>query len=90
MRLARAATLINVGDVVRDMEESFNIVECFNEEHQDCLLLPACILKSVLNEARRNFLATLDRYTLQAVLGDDVGGMFSRAKGKRIPIRRPD
>jgi Rrf2 family nitric oxide-sensitive transcriptional repressor len=90
MRLARAPKLINIGDVVRDMEERFEIVECFNEEHQDCLLLPACILKSVLNEARRNFLATLDRYTLQAVLGDDVGGMFSRAKGKRIPIRRPD
>jgi len=90
MRLARAPKLINVGDVVRDMEERFDIVECFNEERQDCLLLPACILKSVLNEARRNFLATLDRHTPQTVLGDDVGGMFSRAKGKRIPIRRAD
>ncbi|MGC2461845.1 MAG: Rrf2 family transcriptional regulator [Steroidobacteraceae bacterium] len=90
MRLARAPKLINGGDVVRDMEERFDIVECFNEEHQDCPLLPACILKSVLNEARRNFLATLDRHTPQTVLGGDVGGMFFRAKGKRIPIRRAD
>ena len=90
MRLARAATLINVGDVVRDMEESFNIVECFNEEHQDCPLLPTCILRSVLKDALRNFLATLDRHTLQTVLGDDVRSMFFRAKGKRIPIRRVD
>jgi Rrf2 family nitric oxide-sensitive transcriptional repressor len=90
MRLARAPKLINVGDVVRNAEERFDIVECFNEKHQDCPLLPACILKSVLNEARGNFLATLDRHTLQAVLGGDMRGMFSRAKGKRIPIRRAE
>jgi len=90
MRLARAPKLINVGDVVRDMEERFDIVECFNKKHQDCPLLPTCILKSVLYEARRNFLATLDRHTLQAVLGNDASSMFSRAKGKRIPIRPVD
>jgi Rrf2 family nitric oxide-sensitive transcriptional repressor len=90
MRLARAPQLINVGDVVRHMEERFDIVECFNKKHQDCPLLPTCILKSVLYEARRNFLATLDRHTLQAVLGNDASSMFSRAKGKRIPIRPVD
>jgi Rrf2 family transcriptional regulator, nitric oxide-sensitive transcriptional repressor len=90
MRLARAPQLINVGDVVRHMEERFDIVECFNKKHQDCPLLPTCILKSVLYEARRNFLATLDRHTLQTVLGNDASSMFSRAKGKRIPIRPVD
>jgi len=90
MRLARAPQLINVGDVVRRMEERFDIVECFNKAHQDCPLLPTCILKSVLHEARRNFMATLDRHTLQTVLGNDAGSMFSRAKGKRIPNRRLD
>ncbi len=44
LRLARAPRLINLGDVVRNMEE-FDIVECFNERHQDCLLLPRCTLK---------------------------------------------
>ncbi|MFI4890374.1 MAG: Rrf2 family transcriptional regulator [Steroidobacterales bacterium] len=88
LRLARAPRLINLGAVVRDMEERFDIVECFNPQHQDCPLLPACTLKSLLNDARRNFLATLDRHTLQDVIGDNVAGIFRLRKGARIPIRR--
>jgi Rrf2 family nitric oxide-sensitive transcriptional repressor len=87
MRLARAPRLINIGEVIRDMEERFDIVECFNEEHQDCPLLPACSLKSILNDARRSFMAAVDRHTLQDVLGG-ASGMFSLAKSKKIPIRR--
>lgn len=55
MHLSRAPKLINIGDVVRHMEDRLDIVECFNAEHQDCPLLPACTLKSVLADARRNF-----------------------------------
>ncbi|SPE31452.1 HTH-type transcriptional regulator NsrR [Burkholderiales bacterium] len=88
MRLSRTPKLINVGAVVRDMEERFDIVECFNEEYQDCPLLPACALKSVLADARRNFMATLDRHTLQDVLGDGLGTAYALAKGaRRIPVR---
>ena len=77
MRLSRAPRMINLGDVVRYMEERFDIVECFNEEHQDCPLLPACTLRSVLADALRNFMATLDRHTLQDVLGNGV--IFDRS-----------
>lgn len=68
MRLARLPQLINIGDVVRDMEENINLVECFNAKKQGCPLIPTCILKSVLAEASRNFFATLDRYTLADLL----------------------
>lgn len=68
MRLARLPQLIIIGDVVRDMEENINLVECFNAKNQSCPLLPACTLKSVLAEARRNFFDTLDRYTLADLL----------------------
>ncbi|MEO6421697.1 MAG: Rrf2 family transcriptional regulator [Candidatus Nitrotoga sp.] len=68
MRLAREPQLINIGDVVRDMEDNINLVECFNVKNQSCPLLPACILKSVLTEARKNFFDTLDRYTLADLL----------------------
>ena len=64
MRLSRDPAMINIGDVVRDTEENLDIVECFNPANQVCPLLPACALKSVLSEARKSFLATLDRYTL--------------------------
>ena len=81
MRLSRAPKMINLGDVVRNMEESFDIVECFNEEHQDCPLFPMCALRSVLVDAHRNFMATLDRHTLQDVLGDWVNSQFALARG---------
>ena len=68
MRLARLPQLINIGDVVRDMEGNTDLVECFNEKNQSCPLLPACTLKSVLAEARKNFFDTLDRYTLADLL----------------------
>ncbi len=68
MRLARLPQLINIGDVVRDMEENIDLVECFNAKNQSCPLLPACTLKSVLAEARKNFFDTLDRYTLADLL----------------------
>ncbi len=88
LRLARAPRLINLGEVVRDMEERFDIVECFNPQHQDCPLLPACTLKSVLNDARRNFMATLDRHTLEDVISEHLAAVFTLRKGARIPIRR--
>ncbi|MFZ1548453.1 MAG: Rrf2 family transcriptional regulator [Candidatus Nitrotoga sp.] len=68
MRLARLPQFINIGDVVRDMEENVDLVECFNAKNQSCPLLPACILKSVLAEARNNFFDTLGRYTLADLL----------------------
>lgn len=83
MRLSRAPKLINIGAVVRDMEERFDVVECFNEEHQDCPLLPSCALKSVLADARRNFMSTIDRYSLQDVIGNGSSSSFALAKGAR-------
>jgi Rrf2 family nitric oxide-sensitive transcriptional repressor len=87
MRLSRAPNMINIGDVVRHMEDCFDIVECFNAKHQDCPLLPACTLKSILVDARRNFMATLDRHTLQDVLGNGVSAKFALARGIQIPIK---
>ncbi len=86
LRLARPPRMINVGEVVRDMEERFDLVECFNDENQECPLLPACALKSVLNDARRSFMATLDRRTLQDVL-TGVGATFAPGRAT-IALRR--
>jgi Rrf2 family nitric oxide-sensitive transcriptional repressor len=87
MRLARPPRMINVGEVVRDMEERFDLVECFDEERQDCPLLPACALRSVLNDARRSFMASLDRRTLQDVLAG-TGAIFAGGRGATIALRR--
>jgi len=67
-RLARRPELIRVGDVVRDMETGFELAECFRPGASACRLMPACALKTVLAEAGRAFLATLDHYTLADLL----------------------
>ena len=87
MRLSRAPKMINLGDVVRHTEERFDIVECFNEKYQDCPLFPACTLRSVLTDAHRNFMATLDRHTLQDVLGTWVSTKFALGRGAPFPIK---
>ena len=56
---------ISVGQVVRNMEPDFHIVECFDPQTNTCPITPACGLIGVLNEATRAFLATLDQYTLE-------------------------
>jgi Rrf2 family nitric oxide-sensitive transcriptional repressor len=66
--LARPAAEINIGDVVRHTEVSFDLVECFDRERNTCPIAAACILKSGLYEAQRAFMGVLDRYTLADVL----------------------
>ena len=68
MRLARRPDLINLGEVVRDAEENMNIAECFEVGAISCTLLPSCVLKSVLIEAKKKFLDTLDLYTISDLI----------------------
>jgi Rrf2 family nitric oxide-sensitive transcriptional repressor len=64
LRLARAAESINLGTIVRATEDSFALVECFDREHNTCLITSACGLRGPLEEALHAFLAVLDRYSL--------------------------
>lgn len=63
VRLAKPADEINVGDVVRQTEEGFELVECGT-----CVIAPACGLTGALDEALAAFMAVLDRYTLSDLL----------------------
>ena len=68
MQLSRPPEEISIGDVVRQIEANFDIVECFNPDAKKCHIVPICNLKSVLQQANENFLAFLDEYSLaQAV-----------------------
>ncbi len=63
LRLARPATAINVGDVVRRTEPDMALVPCFGEG-QRCVIQDGCVLQHALGDALGAFLAVLDRYTL--------------------------
>jgi Rrf2 family nitric oxide-sensitive transcriptional repressor len=65
--LARSAQDIVIADVVRDMEDDLNLVECFCAEGS-CIIKPVCELKTALNQALTAYLQTLQRYTLQDLL----------------------
>jgi Rrf2 family nitric oxide-sensitive transcriptional repressor len=64
IRLAHSPEDINIGDIVRKTEEDFHIVECFDDDHNQCIISPVCGLKHVLNKALQAYLAVLDQYTL--------------------------
>ena len=61
--LAKRPEDINLGDVVRATEPDFALVECFATGNQ-CIITNSCRLPTILNEALKSFIATLDKYTL--------------------------
>lgn len=69
IRLSTPPGSITLGKLVRETEETLEVVECFKPGRSTCALLPDCNLKTVLNLAMHNFLGTLDQYTLSDLLG---------------------
>jgi len=65
--LARPPAEIVIADVVRDMEDDLNLVECFCDDGS-CVIKPICELKSALQKALRAYLNTLEQYTLSDLL----------------------
>ncbi len=61
IRLARPADTITLGEVVRRLEERYDMVECFRADGGACLLTPRCRLRPQLIAAREAFLAELDK-----------------------------
>ena len=71
LRLARAPSEIGLGDVVRQVEPSLALVECFGTQSH-CVLDPVCRLKGALDGALQAFLAALDRVSLADLVGSDA------------------
>ena len=64
LRLARAPDKIRLGDVVRQMEEDFTMVECFDPKTDRCAITGPCRLRGALSRALKAYFAVLDEYTL--------------------------
>lgn len=58
---------INIGALVRDMEQDLALVECFGGDNT-CIITPACHLKKILAEALEAFFRSLDGYSLSDLL----------------------
>lgn len=68
LRLARPPAEINIGEVVRQMEDDRALVNCFDPAAAPCAIAEACALRGALAEALEAFFAALDRYTLKDLL----------------------
>lgn len=89
-RLARPATDINLGALLRTTEPDFGLVECFVPGNA-CRITALCHLPCAFNEALAAFLATLDRFSL-ADLELDPGqfdGAFYRVSPAPVRLRGP-
>lgn len=100
LRLLKPAQAIVLGEVVRQTESDFTLVECFDAAHNTCRLDGHCRLKGALSLAMDRYLEVLDGLTLA-----DLVAPMEAAPGERTvhrlrlvpglpgppvgPIRRP-
>jgi len=64
LRLLKPASDIRIGEVVRNTETDFHMVECFDNARNSCNLTAHCQLKKVIGNATDAYLAELDKVTL--------------------------
>jgi Rrf2 family nitric oxide-sensitive transcriptional repressor len=64
LRLGRPASEIHVGEVVRQMEPDMALVPCLHPVNARCPIVPSCLLRQAIEQAREAFLTALDEYTL--------------------------
>lgn len=67
LQLNKEASDISIGEIVRITENHFNIFECFDVEHSKCVITSRCMLKGLMNKAKKAFLEVLDSKTLADV-----------------------
>lgn len=69
IRLAKPASDIWLGPLVRSLEPEMVLVDCFRSDSQ-CVINGQCRLKGVFAEALSAFMAVLDRYSLADLLAE--------------------
>lgn len=74
LRLLKPAAEIRIGDVVRNSETDFRMVECFDSASNSCNLSAHCKLKSVIGKALDAYLAELDSVTLADITQPTLAG----------------
>lgn len=71
IRLAKPAEEINVGMVVRQLENDFALLECFDKGQNHCVIAPGCTLKHVVNKAMHAFFRVLEEYTIKDLINNE-------------------
>lgn len=72
IRLLVPADEINIGEVVRKMEDNFTMVECFSVAGNSCQIDGRCKLKNVLTQALDAYMRVLDGVTLKDLVTNSI------------------
>ena len=64
LTLAKPPEEINVGAIVQLTEADALLAECFNDDHNACVITRVCQLRLVLTEAAKAFNDVLGKYTV--------------------------
>lgn len=70
IKLAKPPESINVGEVVRNVEPHFHLVDCMNNDAAHCNVVPVCKLKGILQDALEQFVTVLDQYSIADLVSD--------------------
>lgn len=83
IRLAREPGHINIGRVIRLLENNLSGIDCGRPA---CHLVPACRLRSALAEAMEAFLQVMEKYTLADLISnrDELLPIFSHLESESL------
>lgn len=90
--LAHRPEDVNLGDVVRQMEDDFALMECMRHDGGLCAISPACRLKGIVGRALEAFLAVFDGFTLADIARNraELAGLLRmRETPTESPGRKP-
>ena len=73
LRLLKPASDIRIGEVIRNTETDFYMVECFDNARNSCTLTALCKLKRVIENATDAYLAELDKVMLADITPNSKG-----------------
>lgn len=77
VKLARPPAEINVAEILRATEDNFDLVDCFGHAKNPCLIIGACKLSGVLDNALAAFFDVLRQATLADLVKE--GASFNAA-----------
>lgn len=69
LKLSRPAKEMNLGQIVRIIEDTGTFVECFNISVNSCAITPVCGLRHALAGAVEAFYSHLDQFTVADLVG---------------------
>jgi len=81
IRLARPASEIRIGDIVRLTEETHIQADCFGQLQESCPILPAAPINRIFGSAVEAFIEVLDGHTLGELVAARPRGRSDREAG---------